>query len=557
MAENIIDLRIDTTGMKVGIKSAALLLNGLSKVVDEVGAAITDAFSIGGYKDYLKTVRRFGKGLTDELLVMQLSFGTMKAAIADACAPLAAVFVPMINDAIAAVTRFAGFVGEFFRGMVIGITGRDALAESAEKAASAEDKLASSSKKSGAAVRRSLMAFDQINRLNGGSGGGSSAASAITWPDTALRPISDRMQAVVDRVMAILRPLLDIDFTPLILALRSLWAQVTELAATVGAALENLWFEALAPFTVWLAESLAPAMTEFFAGGLTAVNAAIKPLLSGIGALWEGLKPVVSYIGTAVLEVIECWEEAFVGLAAVFTEKNPQITGIFQNIATVLKRVWNTMGPVLSDMTWRFAVTFDEIAAYAAEGLGHLVDALYAITAAVAGAFTGNWKAAWNGVKDVVKSAVNGIITILNAMLTGIGNGLNSIVRAANSLSFTLPEWIPGLGGKSFKPGISYVTVPKIPKLAQGAVLPANHPFLAVVGDQRHGTNIEAPLSLIQTAMADVMADSLAGNMAGFNATVEVLQKILQAVLGISVGDEVIGAAAARYNRRMAMMKGV
>ena len=208
MAENIIDLQVDTAGMKVGIQSAVLLLGGLNKVVDELGASIRDAFSIGGYKDYLKTVRRFGKGLTDELLVMQLSFGTMKAAIADACAPLAAVFVPMINNAISAVTRFAGYVGEFFRGMIVGITGRDALAESAEKAASAEDKLTESTKKSGAAARKSLMAFDQINRLNGGSGGGSSAASTIEWPDAALRPISKKVQALVDRVMEFLEPLL-------------------------------------------------------------------------------------------------------------------------------------------------------------------------------------------------------------------------------------------------------------------------------------------------------------------------------------------------------------
>lgn len=157
----------------------------------------------------------------------------------------------------------------------------------------------------------------------------------------------------------------------------------------------------------------------------------------------------------------------------------------------------------------------------------------------------------------MVKSAVNGIITILNAMLSGVSSALNGIARAANSLSFTLPEWVPVFGGQSFSPGLGYVSVPRIPKLAQGAVLPANKPFLAVVGDQKHGTNIEAPLATIEAAMGNVMADSIAGNMAGFNATVEVLQKILQAVLGISLGDEVIGAAAERYNRRMAMMKGV
>ena len=549
MAENILELHIDTTS----VRSATVVLGDLTDTLDSLSAAIHDAFTIGGYKDYLKTVRRFGKGLTDELLVMQLSFGSMKAAIADACAPLAAVFVPMVNDAIAAVTRFAGLVGQFFRGMLVGITGRDALAESAEKAASAEDKLASSTKKSGTAARKSLMAFDQINRLNGSSGGGSSSAAGIQWPDSALTPISQKVQALVDRVLALLQPLLSIDFTPLKQALKGLWEQIRVLASHMAAALEGLWFEVLAPLVTWLAEKLAPAFTEYFTAKLTGVNAAIEPLMTGIAALWESLKPVVSYIGSTVLSVLTAWQGAFGKLAAVFQEKNPQIVGTLQNIATVLTKVWNTVEPILSDMTWRFGRTFDQLASYAAEGMGYVLDALYSITAAVAGAFTGNWQAAWEGIKGVVKSAVNGIITLLNGMLTGIGGALNGIVRAANSLRFSLPEWIPGLGGKTFSPNLGYVTVPSIPKLAQGAVLPANKPFLAVVGDQKHGTNIEAPLSLIESAVASGMS----GNMAGFNATVEVLERILQTLRSIRIGDEVIGAAAERYNRRGAMMKGV
>ena len=47
---------------------------------------------------------------------------------------------------------------------------------------------------------------------------------------------------------------------------------------------------------------------------------------------------------------------------------------------------------------------------------------------------------------------------------------------------------------------------PQIPYLAQGAVIPANREFLAVLGDQKHGTNVEAPLETIKQALAEVMA---------------------------------------------------
>ena len=556
MADTIMEIKLDAGQLIGTAATAGTALMGLTKVASELGEAIDDAFTIGGYKDYLKTVRRFGKGLTDELLVLQLQFGSMKAAIADACAPLAAVFVPMLNNAIAAITNFAGQVGQFFRGMVIGITGRDALAESAQKAADSEDALTESVKKSGRAAKKSLMAFDQINRLNGGSGGGSASTQTLL-PEFNLEPISEKVQAVVDKVMAFLRPLLEIDLLPLQTAIQGLWNHLQTLVSLLGQALEWLWFQVLTPFIEWVVEQLAPALTDQFGSAVSTVTAILEPLMAGINALWQALQPVVAYIGTKVLEVIGAWKAAFENLAAVFQEKDPKITGILQNIATVLTAVWNAVRPVLNALSNLFGATFENLAAFAADGTGHVVDALYALTTALAGAFTGNWAQAWEGVKGVVKAAVNGIIGFLNSMLSGIGSALNSIVRAANSLSFTLPEWIPAVGGKSFSPNLRSVSVAQIPKLAQGAVLPANRPFLAVVGDQRHGTNIEAPLSTIQEAMAAVMADSVSSNMAGHEATVTVLQKILQAVLTVDLGDEVIGAAAERYNRRMAMMKGV
>ena len=54
-----------------------------------------------------------------------------------------------------------------------------------------------------------------------------------------------------------------------------------------------------------------------------------------------------------------------------------------------------------------------------------------------------------------------------------------------------------------------YAATPAIPQLARGAVIPPNHKFLAVLGDQQHGTNVEAPLTTIQEAVALVMEDLL------------------------------------------------
>ncbi|MEE1199465.1 MAG: hypothetical protein U0L09_02325, partial [Christensenellales bacterium] len=71
------------------------------------------------------------------------------------------------------------------------------------------------------------------------------------------------------------------------------------------------------------------------------------------------------------------------------------------------------------------------------------------------------------------------------------------------------------------------------------------------LGDQRSGTNIEAPADLIR----QIVREELAGG-AGNDETAALLRELIQVVMGIQVGDEVIGKAAARYNRRVSRAGG-
>ena len=80
---------------------------------------------------------------------------------------------------------------------------------------------------------------------------------------------------------------------------------------------------------------------------------------------------------------------------------------------------------------------------------------------------------------------------------------------------------------------------------------------MAVLGDQKHGTNIEAPLSTIQEAVAIVMEDMIQSNIAGHEATVAVLQAILEAVNTIDTSDERYANAVDAYHRKVAVAKGV
>ncbi len=557
--EKKIVLNFDAKPLLLGAKSAMVALRGLDSVLNSVADGVKSAFSVRGFQDYRDTVTRFGKDLADSLLTLQLSFGRLKYAIADAVAPIASVFVPMLNTAIQAVIQFAGVVGQFLRGVLAGITGNQNLTSSAKEATQSQVKLGSASKAAAKAVKRSLASFDQLERLHqpGGSGGGSGGGGSVDlWGGFQPDPISPGVQAMVDKVLALLAPLMAIDLEPLRIALQNLWTAFTGLAAVLGDALSFLWYEVLTPFVAWILEELAPVLTDAFAAGLGVVTAAITPLVEGIKILWEALKPVMAYIGEVVIMALENWKQRFQILAGVFQEKQSVIVGIFQNIAQMASQAWTAVSPILTNLANHFSTVFNLISQTVGVTVGYVLDMLYALTTYLSGAFSGNWQKAWEGIRLFLKSAVNGVITLLNNMVSRLVNALNAVVRAANKLSFTVPQWVPSVGGKRFGVNLPTVSAPSIPYLAKGAVLPAGKPFLAMVGDQKHGTNIEAPLATIQEAVALVMEDQTNAILNGFEASVGVQKEILEAVLGIQIGDDVLAKAASRYNRRVAVMQG-
>jgi len=110
----------------------------------------------------------------------------------------------------------------------------------------------------------------------------------------------------------------------------------------------------------------------------------------------------------------------------------------------------------------------------------------------------------FSGMWDNMKKTINAIIGGVESMANGIIAGINGVIRALNRLSFTVPDWIPNIGGKSIGFNLSTLGTISIPRLAQGAVIPPNKEFMAVLGDQKSGMNIEAPLDTIVEAFRRV-----------------------------------------------------
>lgn len=138
----------------------------------------------------------------------------------------------------------------------------------------------------------------------------------------------------------------------------------------------------------------------------------------------------------------------------------------------------------------------------------NIKDILKGVIDFIVGVFTGDWTKAWQGVTEIFRGIWNNIVAIIEAAINFIIDGINLLISALNTIHFEIPGWVPLIGGKSFGISIPLVSQVALPRLAEGAVIPPNREFMAVLGDQKSGTNIETPLETMVQAFKQAMNES-------------------------------------------------
>lgn len=221
-------------------------------------------------------------------------------------------------------------------------------------------------------------------------------------------------------------------------------------------------------------------------------------LATGLGALAEFLLSPITHLGNFILETIF----GFFGIDASETDATA-MSGIgillVKSLGSGVTLAGDTLQTVFDDV-------LSPVLSIVNNFVGTIMDIFGDIIMFIGHAFKGDWKDAWEDIKnifgdlfggifDIATGVVNMVIGVVNSMLNALENGLNFVIRAVNKLSFDIPDWVPGIGGNTFGFNLNEFELPRIPKLAQGAVIPPNKEFMAVLGDQKQGTNIETPLS--------------------------------------------------------------
>lgn len=213
----------------------------------------------------------------------------------------------------------------------------------------------------------------------------------------------------------------------------------------------------------------------------------IKGLLNGIV---DALKSIGQWIKEHIFQpFIDGFKKAF-GIASPSTVMAEQggyiITGLLNGIKAGLQPIIDLFTALKENMTkvLQGTITF------------------------ISGVFTGNWKKAWTGVQDIFKGVWNGIVTVTEGAINFIIDGINLLISALNKIQVNIPDWVPLLGGKTFGINIAPVSRIELPRLASGAVIPPNREFLAVLGDQKSGTNIETPLETMLQAFRQALSEN-------------------------------------------------
>ena len=282
-------------------------------------------------------------------------------------------------------------------------------------------------------------------------------------------------------------------------------------------------------------------------------------LVEIVTTVWnDTLKPVFSAFWDLIKAVWDVFAEA---VGAVVTTLAPFLLGIFEQIKIAIDAllvIVKTIAPIIGEATKGAISFFTDL-------LNSIKTIFSGITKFITGVFTGDWKKAWEGVKDIFKGVfeslaklakgpINIIIGFINGLLKGITNGVNTVIRKINTLHWKVPDWVPVIGGQQWGFNFRTFTAYQIPYLANGGVLKS--PTLAMAGEYP-GASTNPEIVTPQKLLTEIIDR---GNDDIITAFAQMTAQLISSIEGIStevkIGDDVIAKSAARGNKAQLLKTG-
>lgn len=236
-----------------------------------------------------------------------------------------------------------------------------------------------------------------------------------------------------------------------------------------------------------------------------AVAASAGPVLMGFGKISAGISTAISNfgrIGGAITKLTGA--SGFSGIAKIMTGPFGIAAAAVAAAALLIYKNWDRIAPILQKIGDRFAEFWqtvkpqlepfaefvEKIASYLKETFGPVVEEIFnfaggfivgtfdtigvaidalltmfeGIISFLSGVFKTDWESVWNGCKEFVGTAFSGLADMVKVPINAVISIVNGAISKINSIHFTVPEWVPGIGGK----GWEGLNIPQIPTLAKG-----------------------------------------------------------------------------------------
>lgn len=545
-----IDSRVDTKGFNAGVASMGRSMStlGLRLLVTLAQATLAIAVMsaiVGALVSVIISLGRaaiiFGTQMwqmltssisqTDafyaSITQLQGAFNNVKGAFVAAFATLLQAALPVIMTVINWLVQLINWISMVIAALMGQKTVMQYVAGSAEAAAGSTGKVAKNTEKAKKAAQGALAAFDEINVLAkqtadevapdiGAGGAGGPAGGGMKMQEV---PIDPTILAFVNKWEAFKKSWNDFwgmagDIANMAWIIISTAAGIAW--AWIKQAANDAWKWIQQAFTDganWCANAVNAILLGFTnAWNLIVLLAGIAwGIISGLwGIAWNWfMANVITPLVTAWLNgwdhitafAAACWSliQAVWTLAwNWFLDFINRLGTAFQNgwdhIMKLVVAVWNGI-----KLIWGIAVKWfnDTFLDPINKAFGTTIDNI-----------SHAWMNGWRGIVTFIKDQINTIIGFINGLISGVIKGINGMISALNSVSFTIPNFVPNIGGQSFGLNINQITTPQIPLLATGAWIPPGAgAFAAILGDNRTQGEIVAPEDTLRRIVQEELAN--------------------------------------------------
>lgn len=449
------------------IGTTANNLTQQQKIQAEVNGIIAETkFQTGDAAAYANT-------FAGKVARINTAFSNFKVAVGKFIAPIAELFLPYIEMALNALTRFFNKLGQVLK--VFGLEMPDvvsktstSIADMGSSAIGTADNIASTgsaAEKAAKKIKRAFAGVDEINVLNmpdnskkssGGSGGAGAIGGGSVTDTTGIGDVTETIDSgaskIANKLKELFEPLTKIDFSNLTNAFDRLKKSLEPLTEKLFDGLEWLWENILVPFAKWTIEDYMPTFFNALAGALDFFNGVIDYAKPYLLFLWEDfLQPIAKWTGGVIvdtlgwigdkLSAIGKWLSGNTTSTKKIREELEPFTNLLSKLGEYLGAIYDRLKPTIDLFVGNLKNSWENIlkpmleflfkqiwtSLKATAGvLGGILDVLIGIVSLDFGKVKEGLEGIWKTIKKSFLDTVDNWKTLGSDLINGLVNGIET-----------------------------------------------------------------------------------------------------------------------------------